>query len=130
MYRLLKALFPFRAKHTYLRAYWWHRFFVVVFFVLVGAIPFLVLAYSDAGYWDCLSHHTVESCDIESILKNVGALPFALFLWLFTESKFVFPISHILGSLVTALVGSYTFQIIYYKALIYIIFGNRKEKTS
>ena len=137
MHKLLKVLFPFRAKHTYLRAYWWHRLFVVIFFIALSVLAYLILV----AYGECVDqrlHYSSDrgalfDCNIKS---NIIMLIFGL-LW--SNTPFVpesivtvlyFLNSSVIFSISTAiLTASYVFQTIYYKALIYIIFGQEIRNT-
>ena len=129
MHKLLKALFPFREKYAHLRAYWWHRLFVVLFFITISILPYFILT----AYGNCMDkqwHYSSSDgaslgCNMESniIMAFLGLLwsqlPFLpesiIVIFFFINSSVVFSI------LTTILATSYVLQVVYFKIMHYVI---------
>lgn len=108
-----KLLFPFVVKYKGLNKFWWNRLFLAMFIILILAtLVFVWISLNNEqykGYEACvyLSSYSEGSFDGCSEIYKI-------------HSGYNF-----LMALVVALVASYLIQIIYYKVILYIIFGKK-----
>ncbi|HPW34551.1 MAG TPA: hypothetical protein PK367_02210 [Candidatus Paceibacterota bacterium] len=109
-----KILFPFLNRYIFLIDYWWHRLFILIFFISVIIAFFVLLNFLNSLktdiYADCLNFYTSSSRPIINLndfcFRNnfpINFLSNVLLAFLFTTIYF------------------YIAQIIYYKFFVHII---------
>jgi hypothetical protein len=111
--KLKKILFPFTHKYHELHKYWWHRLLVVIFFIATLVILCLVLISLNQMELDslntCMNINIMwdrpidQGCDVFVVHRKINFLI----------------------ALLATIVSFYLLQFIYYKILIYIVFGNK-----
>jgi hypothetical protein len=126
-----KILFPFNSKYQHLKKYWWHRLFIVIFVLVVLFVGVSVwqsaLQQEAKGYKDCITS--------SNYIYDSGYLPIPANQSAITEQKCsdTFPIHPLLDfsfGLIVAIITFYFLQIIYYKILLYIVFGPKQNTTN
>lgn len=119
-----KIIFPFRSDEEYLKNKWWHRLLVVLFFITLVFTPiFTWWGYNDNERSDfsyCISRGGVgfNNDGIDFRPTNFDTIDYC-------EMKY--PIHSLLNlsiAILLTIILSYFFQFIYYKILLYIIYGN------
>lgn len=110
MFRILrKILFPFARRWPQLATHWWHRLVVVLFGTFVVVSPFGIWLWAQIGevksYTTCVAAFSDEICE-----------------W----GYYVFPKANIIGALVVTLLISYFLQFIYYKLIMFVVYGKPK----
>ena len=110
---------------------------MVLFFVVISALPLLLGLYIDARSGECASTSIAsrielnQSLDFEKInfhcsLDNPLTFLTGFIVVQFTESGFsIADYSFLLVLLLAPFVASYVFQFVYYKMVIYVIFGGK-----
>lgn len=110
--KLKKILFPFINNERHLDKFIWHRIFVVLYFF--GLIFFFLWS------WFAMmnvEYEPIESCIMLRLGTDINDC--------FTLSKVHHWIDLMIAFGLTIII-SYLMQIIYYKIILYIIFGNKK----
>lgn len=116
MKKIFKFLFPFykSSKYDFLIKKWWHRLFIVLFIIILIVLAwevFIDLAKSDRGGCDAFLYTNRINFDAyRNCLENnpVHYLP---------DLGII---------LLVVIAASYIIQLLYYKVLIFIIFGKKK----
>ena len=129
--RIKKILFPFHKKSLPLKKYWWHRLFVVVFFITV-IVAALFPLYIDVHAYNVANIGCNEiQFDYAHISKyanpEVGmSLADSLRDVCLEGSSSILNSARkpdLIFGIIFALFISYVLQLIYYKIFIYILFG-------
>ena len=145
-----KILFPFYKKGLLLKKYWWHRLFIVLFFLTVITIGLFPLYTTFKNHSSrnalCFTEYERElQSNIEAYPKNVQTFGINTAVG-FSKAdddltKGILSIcldndwSNYIGDLklmpifgiIFAILVSYGLQLIYYKIFIYVIFGKGKD---
>lgn len=123
-----KILFPFYKKYPGLKRFWWHRFFIVVFFFSLIFTP-IYLYTQEISF----AQQRLESCitsigfikDFQNRIKAEQDLCFNSELYKIHKGEILLPI------IIVVIIAAYLIQIVYYKIFLYIIYGNKlKDLTS
>lgn len=136
--RIKKILFPFFKKYSFLKKYWWHRLFLVLFIITIIVIwlfPWrLAFIENESQIKVCnniyqagmtLSDSLLNSSTIPSLSENRGVI-WSNFSDCLDRSDSSYSENigwDLIGGMILALLVSYALQFIYYKVFIYIIFG-------
>jgi len=124
-----RILFPFKLQHN-LDRHWWHRLFVVLFFLVVfgsGINVWRSLNESDfQGYYACHQQNLDEymQAPVSQASLNqqkVGAQRCEDSFPIHTSWNFV-------AGLIFAIIVFYLLQLIYYKVFLYVVFGNQAKQ--
>lgn len=118
-----KILFPFSNKNTSIEKYWWHRLFIVLFFIFIVYTFFFTMASLNRqelnAYSYCLS--LGDSMKIYTGETNN---------FINANCDKSFPVHRLLNfglALLSTILLWYLLQIIYYKILLYIVFGRNNN---
>ena len=117
MEKIFKILFPFykSSRYNFIIKKWWHRLFIVVFIVALIVVAWNIFVY--------LNEYETRVCDmylipgygynIETYGECLMAIP-------------VHPFQNLGITVLAVIAVSYVLQLVYYKILIFIIFGKNK----
>ena len=121
-----QLLMPFSSKHQYLKKYWWHRLLVVVFVVSVfstGVYVWQTVLHQEvAGYLSCISADITQEYANNTYNQNHFTAEQQ-------QCSSTFPVHALLDfgiGFVAAVITFYFLQLIYYKVILYVVFGNSK----
>ena len=105
-----KLFFPFSGKYIYLREYWWHRLFSVVYWValifILGWVYFLNQTPETNSYIFCIQ------VNLETHVRPLGLGCEALEPQTWTNIGF---------AIIGVLFASYILQFVYFKIFLYIL---------
>jgi hypothetical protein len=110
--------FPFAKKYNYLSRYVWHRFAIVLYWILLVAVLYGIYHSLQAPEVNALATcyqtwiQTVPSISLQTLDADCAGYPL--------DTGFNFGIA-----LIGTFIASYLIQIIYYKIVLYIIFGKK-----
>ncbi len=117
-----KFFFPFTNKYTQLANYAWHRFAIVIYWLIIGVsligTYFVLMANQTSLLDNCYRLHIALNPQngIQTMESSCSA-------WNTT------PGPNLIAAVVGTLVLSYIIQILYYKIILYIIFGRNSKQT-
>ena len=151
-FRIENILFPFYKKCLFLKKYWWHRLFVVLFFVAIitiGIFPsYSAIRYHNARNASCWNAFNSDiksngdgyakeiqtfGIDTATGLNKAtddfinGGLNICL-----DSNSSSFPLDlkfALIFGIIFMLLVSYVLQLVYYKIFIYIIFGKNYDSS-
>jgi hypothetical protein len=116
-------LTPFSSSRQHLKRYWWHRLLVVVFAVVVFSTGVCVwqaaLQEEVGGYSSCIQ--------ISIDAYDDGTYTQSQYVAEQQQCSVIYPIHALLDfsfGLLAALATFYILQLIYYKVILYIVFGS------
>ena len=130
-----RYFFPFSQKYKYLNKYWWHRLLAVIFIVIIFSIGYFTwqssLQSEVAGYSNCYQLNS----DIYDGTYNYLSPTKADKQWETAKRECLdaYPIHSLLDfglGLIMAIITFYLLQFIYYKIILYIVFGSTYNKSN
>jgi hypothetical protein len=107
---IMSYLFPFAQKFTYLKQYWWHRLFTVLYWFALVSILFWFF-WLNQGY-ENTSYELCFRINLESNIEPIGRGCEVLAPHTLTNIGF---------ALVATLITSYLLQLVYFRVFLYIL---------
>jgi len=114
-----KIFFPFYNRDSKLPNFWWHRLIVTLYFIFIVSLPFLLITFLVNDSIKVWKHCAAQFNDTDLIQwgKIVTSVCGENSIGNISEYWTI--------SIISTIIAFYLLQIIYYKIVLYVVFGKK-----